>query len=53
MLYGRDGQNMWQVWSRGEMCTDFRQVNFEGRRPLGISKRRCEYNIKVDLKVVQ
>jgi hypothetical protein len=43
---------MWHVWGRKEM----RRVLFgkpQGKRPLGRPRRRCQYDIKVDIKEIR
>jgi len=39
---------MWRVWGRGEVC----KGKPEGKRPLMRPRRRCEDNIKMDLREV-
>jgi hypothetical protein len=40
---------MWRVWGRGEVCTG----KPEGKRPLGITRRRWEDNIKMNLQELE
>jgi hypothetical protein len=43
---------MWHSWGRGELFAGFLVGMPEGKRLLGRSRRRCEDNIKLDLREI-
>ena len=47
-----NGQGMWRVWGRIEVCAGCWWGKPEGKRPLGRPRRRWEDNIKMDLHEV-
>ena len=38
------------MWGRGEACTEYWEGKPQGKRPLGIPRRRWEDNVKMDLQ---
>jgi hypothetical protein len=43
---------MWHAWVRRERCTRFLVGKPEGKRPLGIPRRRWEDGIRMDLREI-
>jgi hypothetical protein len=43
---------MWHAWGRGEVFTGFLVGRPEHKRPLRRPRRRCEDNIKMDLREI-
>jgi hypothetical protein len=49
----KDAMGMWSVLEKGEMCTWFWCGKPEGKRPLGLPKRRWDDDFELNLQEIR